>query len=228
MRREVAGQLWREQHHWADAAVRGERRSAREQTVSLALTVLGAVLAATAALVAPKHSLGGSMLGAAAGGAVLLSPLLGSHSARILKLAEAMAIVAAEIRSNVILFLVGVGPYVDRDGSAEFELMKKVETIRIGAAHLLYATMWSRQTDAENASLPNIKDITSYIAFRLDDQIEALYSKEASEALRRLGIARWATRIRIVLAMVAAVLAGLAAIDVLKEQRPGLESLAQR
>jgi SMODS and SLOG-associating 2TM effector domain 1/Protein of unknown function (DUF4231) len=172
---------WRAQSVWSQVAGRLKADIQRYRRVVLALSVAGAVLSA-AAVVAGLDSGAGKVLAGLSGAAVALAGLARARTARDAVRSWTRARSVAEaIKSEVYVYLVGIGEYERPDRDTRLDV--RVEQLEDSAADLLAHKVG---IEARQGTLPAVRDLATYIESRVDGQIREFYRPRADELQRKL------------------------------------------
>jgi SMODS and SLOG-associating 2TM effector domain 1/Protein of unknown function (DUF4231) len=193
---------WRRQGTWSQVANRLKREVRRWRTIVLALTIAGGVLSALA-VVAGLDSAVGKVLAfvsaAAVGVAALVRPRTGQDAVRDWTRARSAS---EAIKTEVYLYLTGVGRYAAASPEAAFE--EEITKIESAVDDLLRHTSG---IEPGERPLPPVRDVDSYVAERVTQQIERYYRPQAAKQERLLDRVRLA---RLVLGVLGALLAAAA------------------
>jgi len=178
---------WRRHRRWSIAAGNGRARLDRWRRVNLILLAVGAVLGAVAA----QPSWPRGLTATAAGLAAFALATAGIVQQRFLNADEVArwtgARAASEaLKTEVFSYLAGVAPYdgTDRDRVLDTQ----VEAVQDKAAALMVDL---QRTPPDDRALPEVHDLSSYVANRASQQANWHRSKinEHVQAARRI---RWA------------------------------------
>jgi SMODS and SLOG-associating 2TM effector domain 1/Protein of unknown function (DUF4231) len=197
--------VWRDQRQWSRTASSLKRGIIFWRSTALAFAILGAVLATAATQVGLKSGLGQG-LSLASAVALAVVPVI-----RQVKLSKdgietwTRARSASEgLKAEVYLYLSRTPPYdgADRDT----QLTNHADGIRHDVDDLAGYTLGLPDADKP---LPTVKDVDSYLAMRVQPQIDEYYRPGAAEQQRRLTLFR---RIEFTLSLLAALLSAIAAV----------------
>lgn len=202
--RAVAQWVWQQQSLWSQAAGRLKREINRWRSLTLGLTITGAVLATLGTQVASSSSLAGKMLVWLAAIAVAVMPVTVTRAGRQGVQAWTRARSVSEaLKSELYTLLAGVSPY--RGADREQLLLSRVGAVLSDADDLHHHTLGRQPT---SRALPAVHDVDSYSTQRVTEQITGYYRPQARRLQRRLRLIRI---IEVTLALVVAVLSATAA-----------------
>jgi hypothetical protein len=194
--------LLQRQSDWSTAGKQLKLDIGRTRTRALYLAVVGAALSTASAQVGRASAPGAWVLGLLAAIALGLAPVVG-------RAATAVAVrdwtrvrsVSEALKTEVYTYLAGVAPY--RGEGRRVLLLDRTRTILDGQPDL---ARYSSGRESKQRPLPEVHDVASYIAVRVNQQIDGYYRPRAAECRRRL------TRLRGVEVSLAAFAAALAAV----------------
>ncbi|MGN9777993.1 DUF4231 domain-containing protein [Micromonospora sp. H33] len=180
--------VWQQQGVWSRAADAARRRIVRGRRLVAGLTVVAAVAGTAAAQLDTVHLAASRALAIAAAAALGLVPLAARSTAREpVQVWARLRAVAESLKAEVHRHLAGVAPYRGSDRDAV--LLSRVDAILDEVGDLVGHTV---DVAPEARPLPAVSDVSSYLAERVNRQVERYYLPEA----RRTGAA--ARRIRVV------------------------------
>jgi hypothetical protein len=197
--------VWERQSVWSQAAGRAKRSLTRYRAWVLGLTVLAAVLGTLSAQLAKPAPTTSKVLAIGAAIALAVAPLLVSRSGRdAVQAWTHLRSVAESLKADVYRYLAGVSPFAGPD--SDETLLRRLERSEKDAGPLAL-----RLDDLAPAprSLPPVRDVASYLAHRVDEQVTDYYRPAARQMARRAARLRRATTI---LAGASAALAAVAGI----------------
>jgi hypothetical protein len=198
----LVGELWQQQSVWSRTANRMKAGIGRSRSASLALTVVSAILAASAGLVGQPIASAGLALAAAVGVGVL--PILRpGWTGAVLRDWTRARSVSEALKSEVYLYLTRAGDYRGEDRNDR--LANAADLVTGQAADLL---RHCQGVEPASRALPDVYDLRSYFAVRVDDQIDGYYRPKARDLQVRL---RRFRAVAIGLSVLAVVLGALAA-----------------
>jgi hypothetical protein len=197
-------EAWRDQRRWSHAASRLKKRIVRWRTTALALAIAGAVLATLATQIGLDSDVGRGLSVAAAVVLALVPVIRAARLGRDRIEAWTRARSVSEgLKEEVYLYLTGTPPY---DGTGrDAELGKRTYSMTDDAEDLAGHTLGC---PAEDALLPAVDGVESYLRERVQPQIDRYYTPGAARHQRRL------TQLRTVefgLALLGALLGAVAA-----------------
>ncbi|MGX4654262.1 DUF4231 domain-containing protein [Micromonospora sp. SCSIO 07396] len=198
----AAGQVWRGQGDWSRAARRAKRRITTGRRAVAALTAAAAVAGTAAARLAAPAPAAGRVLALVAAVSLLLVPVLGRRASR-----EAVAAwtrlraVSEASKAELYRYLAHVAPYagVDADAVLLHRYGQLVDSVGDLVGHTLDGTPVDRP-------LPPVTDLPSYLAGRVQRQVDGYYlpaARQAGRAATRIG--RAATALTVLAAVLSAV-----------------------
>lgn len=195
-------QVWRDQSVWSRAANQLRRGIGRARQRALGFAIAGALLSAASTQVADRHA-GATMALAFLSAAVLgLAPLLGQTPATsTVRDWTRTRAVSEALKAELYTYLAGVAPF--RGEGRTRLLLDRTNQVIADAADLTRHIAGVRAADRP---LPEVHDVESFIAVRIEGQINGYYRPRAADMRRRLARLRLATT---VLTAIAAVLAAL-------------------
>ena len=171
---------WNLQSVWSQVATRLKNDLQQARRRILALTVLGAVLSA-AAVVAGLDSPAGKTLAALGGGAVGFAGILRARAGKdALQSWTRARSVAEGLKSEVYLYLAGVGDYAGPDRGRDLD--ERVDALRDDAVDLAPLTT---DVKPKPRKLPEVTGVESYLRERIDDQITNYYTPRAAELRKK-------------------------------------------
>jgi hypothetical protein len=180
-------ELWSQQSVWSRTADAMKRRIERARLIALGVVVAIAILATLAGVLASDYLAASRVLASgAAFGAVVLTVLRPSWSGAALESWTRARSVSEALKTELFLFLAGVGDYADREHRLE-RLRTKTDDIQERADDLTDQQTGIAPVQRE---LPDVRDTISYFEVRVTGQIETYYQKKANElrrTLRRFG-----------------------------------------
>lgn len=205
MEAEPAALAWRQQSVWSQSANQLKRSIGIARTVSLSMTVLGALLATGAAQASSwnQNLTKGLALGAAV--AVALGPIAGRFTTHDrTRDWTRLRSVSESVKANVYTYLAGVSPFDGPGKDQELllrltELQNYVEDLRKYTAGI----------SPVNRGLPPVSDVPTYITERLVSQLNGYYRPNAKKMRDRVTRVQ---RAEIGLSLIAAILAALASV----------------
>jgi hypothetical protein len=182
---------WQSQRKWSRAADKFKQIYLRCKALALILSCAGAVLA----VASDQMSVRGGQWAKAAHGwvaaasalALTLVPIvirLGSSRRALERWLRARSM-SEQLKSEVYLYLAGAGPY--REPSSDLALIARRDDLLEKIADLEPETIG---IVAERA-LPAVKDVSTYIAHRVNDQIEKYYEPKAAYHQHWAVVYRW-------------------------------------
>jgi hypothetical protein len=185
---DLVEELWREQSLWSRTANRMKKRIERARLTALTATVTAAVLGAAAGLTITSPAAWAAdasrVLAVLAGLGVGVLPLLRPYwSGERLRDWTRARSVSEALKSDVYLWLARAGEY--RGDAQAARLRHETDKVRADGADLL---RYRKGIVAEERPLPAVRDLTSYFAVRVTEQIDGYYRRRARELQRRL---RW-------------------------------------
>ena len=198
------GDVWRDQRQWSRAASRLKRGIIFWRSTALAFSILGAVLATVATQVGLKSGLGQG-LSLASALALAVVPII-----REVKLSKdgietwTRARSASEgLKAEVYLYITRTPPYdgADRD----VQLTDHADKIKRDVDDIAGHTLGLPDADKQ---LPAVNDVGSYLASRVQPQIDEYYRPSAVRQQQRLTLFR---SIEFALSLTAVLLSAIAA-----------------
>jgi SMODS and SLOG-associating 2TM effector domain 1/Protein of unknown function (DUF4231) len=200
---------WAQQRIWSQAASQLKERLDRARRTVLLLAITTAVLAVAAGQISGLSMPAGRILSASAavtaGVATLLQRRVSTQQIRVWTRARS----AAEgLKTEIYSYLAGGTAYTGADRNRRLG----IETRNIVDA----VSDLQRQTlklKPDSKPLPSIRDIDTYIAMRLDDQIHNYYRKKAAIYETRIGRLRTVGDMLGVTAIILAALAAALEVD---------------
>lgn len=190
---------------WSQAADRDKRTIERGRVAGLVLGIVGACAGTAATQMMGWNSAFGkslALLSAIAVGFVSVAANFASPAK--IKQWVRLRSVSEQLKSEVHVYLAGVGPY--RDGDADAELLGRADRIAEEAADLIPSTIG---LTARSRSVPEISDADTYIAVRVIGQIENYYRPRAARVNRKI---RRIRSVEFTLTAVAVVLGAIAVV----------------
>lgn len=178
---EIALHAWRQKRRWSVTADRLKQRIDRARNVSLALGVLGAILAVLASQFDADGPVA-RVLAVTAGTLVGLAPVVHRAASQDAVRAWTRARSVSEgLKSEVYAYLAGGSNYVgaDRDRT----LAGRIQAITADLGDLVAA---SAGVGADDRDLPGIDGIDDYLEHRVDEQVHEYYRPKAARYARRL------------------------------------------
>jgi len=195
---------WDKQSVWSQGANKLKQSLLRARSASLALTILAAVLATLAVQIGEASSVAGRCLAAGAAVSVGLVALLQTATSRARVQAwTRVRSVSEALKSETFVFLAEVAPYRGEDRAVRFR--QNVQSVLADADDLSGSTIGLQP---KQRSLPGVNDVASYIAERVQQQIDDYYRPKSAAMNRRAKQFRVA---EIALAILALVLSATAA-----------------
>jgi hypothetical protein len=156
-------QVWDQQSVWSQSADRLKQRIGRARAAALGVTVTVAVLGAVSVVLADLQPTLSRVAAGIAAGAVLLLPVLRrGWSGQVLRDWTRARSVSEAFKSEVYLWLAGVGPYRDDPNGAR--LRAKIGQVRADGADLV---RYQAGLTARARDLPDVHDVDSYFAVRV-------------------------------------------------------------
>lgn len=193
---------WDRQSVWSQVAEQLRSAIRVSRTLVLGLSMVGAVLAAVAVSISVDTTVGAA-LSIASAASLLSVPIVRSRADRQAISDWTQARSAAEaLKSEVFLYLTRTGAYAG--GDRDNVLSKSLDAMEQEASELLH---YGLGIDAVDRDPPAVRDLESYIAGRVRDQIDTYYRPEAANLKRRVTQMR---RTELGLALVGAILAAVA------------------
>ncbi|MEV4773137.1 DUF4231 domain-containing protein [Micromonospora humida] len=198
----AAGQVWRGQGDWSQAARRAKRRITTGRRAVAALTAAAAVAGTAAARLATSAPTAGRVLALVAAVSLLLVPVLGRRASR-----DAVAVwtrlraVSEASKAELYRYLARVAPYAGADADAV--LLHRYGLLVDGVGDLVGHTLDGTPADRP---LPPVTGLPSYLAERVQRQVDGYYlpaARRAARAAARIG--RAATALTVVAAVLSAV-----------------------
>lgn len=201
---ELVDELWRQQSIWSQTANRMKASIGRARSAALTLTVGGAMVATLAAqLPAGQNMVRSVLVVAAAVGLGLVPVLRPRYGGRVLRDWTRARSVSEALKSEVYLYLAGVGDY--RGENRDSRLKTRTDRVCKEAADLLRHTV---EIEPAQRPMPEVHDYRSYLRVRVEGQVAGYYRPQARQLRTRL---RQFRRIELVLSAAGVVLGGLAA-----------------
>ena len=198
--------LWARQNVWSAAAGQLKRRITRARVTGLSLAALGALLGTASATFVGWWPEFARWLAVAAALVLTALPLLARAAgpATVQDWTKTRAVSEA-LKAEIYAYLAGAGPY--RRDDPITELIRRTEEVVVGNDSLARVTAGIEPTAR---TLPEVKDVRSYAAVRVQGQIEKYYRPAATRVHQRL--TRF-TRIEVGLTWLAAALASITGIQ---------------
>ena len=198
-------ELWREQSVWSQTANRMKQGIDRARLSALVIVVLVAVAGTAAAGLADVDQFWSRVLaGAAAFGSGVLPLLRPRWSGQKLKDWTRTRSVSEALKSDVYMWLAGVGRYKNDDTAAV--LRRRTERLRDDASDLL---VHRGRIQPVQRGLPAVHDGPSFFGVRVNDQINKYYVPKARAIQSRIKAFRL---IEIVLGIAGVLLGAVAVI----------------
>ncbi|MGH3621906.1 MAG: DUF4231 domain-containing protein, partial [Sciscionella sp.] len=189
---------------WSQTANRLKRSITRWRTVTLGLTIAGAVLATLGAQVASLSTVTGKVLAWLAAVAVAVIPVTAPRAGRQTIQAWTRARSVSEaLKSELYTLLAGASPY--RGADRDEVLRSRAEDVLADADDLQRYLVGVPQP---TRALPAVGDIASYRTLRVTAQVEGYYRPQARRLRHRLRLIR---TVELILALAVAVLSATAA-----------------
>jgi hypothetical protein len=162
---------WDKQGVWSQGANKLKQSLFRARSASLALTILAAVLATLGVQIGEASSVAGRCLAAGAAVSVGLVALLQTATSRArIQAWTRVRSVSEALKSEIFVFLAGVAPYRGEDRAVRFR--QNVQSVLADADDLSDSTIGFQP---KHRSLPGVNDVASYIAERVQEQIDDYY-----------------------------------------------------
>ena len=197
--------VWRRQSMWSQASDRLKRRIGRSRLVALLLTIMGAVFGTVSAEVIADSVVPGRILAACA--AVVLA--LASFAAR----AAPPSLVRdwTRARSTSEALKSDVYTYLSRTGAFRIDDRDDVVLRRLDDLSRSVGDLVRHTTGIESADrpLPDVYDVGTYFATRVEGQITGYYRPKALLMAARVRLAR---RLELSLGVLATVFGGVVAV----------------
>jgi hypothetical protein len=169
------GHAWAQQRIWSETATRVKHGIDAARRVALVLGIAAAILAVAAVQLAGVSSLAGRVLGLLAGVTAGLGPILQRRAGTRQVAAWTRARSASEgLKSEVYEFLAGGSAYTGTD--RDRQLRSRTRAI-VGAVSDLLPHAAGIRPDLK--PLPDVSGVDSYIAHRVDHQINHYYQPKA-------------------------------------------------
>ncbi|MGQ0779016.1 MAG: DUF4231 domain-containing protein [Pseudonocardiales bacterium] len=196
--------MWQQQSLWSQTAGRLKREINRWRSLTLGLTIVGAVLATLGTQVASLSTGTGKVLAWLAAIAVAVTPVTVARAGRPGVQAWTRARSVSEaLKSELYTLLAGVSPY--RSADREQVLRSRAGKILSDADDLAHHTV---DLHPATRTLPAVHDVDSYRTQRVTEQIVGYYRPQARRLQRRLRLIRAA---EVILALAVAALSATAA-----------------
>lgn len=196
--------VWQQQSLWSQTAGRLKREINRWRSLTLGLTIVGAVLATLGTQVASLNTSTGKVLAWLAAIAVAITPVTMARGGRQGVQAWTRARSVSEaLKSELYTLLAGVSPY--RNADREQVLQSRTGDILSDADDLAHHTVGMH---AAIRTLPAVHDVDSYCTQRVTEQVTGYYRPQARRLQRRL---RRIRAVEVILALAVAALSATAA-----------------
>jgi hypothetical protein len=197
---------WEAQARWSAVANSLKRRLGWARTIVLLLTIVGAVLVTLGGTAAGFDEAVGKGLALAGAAALALVPIIGKNSAgqsNVQSWVRARS-VSEGLKTELYFYLARVGVYADAK-TAESRLVTRRDELFAKANDL-----WplAQQATPTLRQAPQIGDVSSYIAYRVTDQIDRYYELRVRQLTERL---KWFRRAEYTLVLAGAALGAVAA-----------------
>lgn len=191
----IVEHAWAEQSRWSQTADRLKRDLDRKRSLSLTLSIVGAVFSA-AAVGAGLSSGGGKLLAFVSSASVAVAALVGARTGKraVQDWIRARSVSEA-IKSEVYLYLAGF-----RDSGFDERIAGLEED---GSDLLPYKAM----ATPRSRPLPEVHDVESYLRVRVRGQVEGFYRPRVRKLQRKVAVLR---RIEVSFAVAGALLAAAA------------------
>ncbi len=202
---------WARQRVWSQTANRLKKGIVRAQTTSLALGILAAVTGVASLQLSGTNAAAGRVLGAVAGAAAGLVPLVrrGADTDHIADWTRARS-ASEDLKSEVFRHLVGSS--IDRSDERGRRLAQRTGEIMSATADLLRHAVG---VVADDKPLPSVHDIESYLEHRVRAHINDYYRPTAARYHRQMVRFRQAGALLGATGVVFGVLAGAGGLDAL-------------
>ncbi|MFG3684382.1 DUF4231 domain-containing protein [Micromonospora chalcea] len=199
----AVAEVWDRQSVWSQTANRMKVSIGRFRTVSLALTVGGAVVATVASMAGVPRAVASVLVVVAAVAVGLLPVLRPRWSGPVLQDWTRARSVSEALKSEVYLYLARAGDYAGSDREAL--LGTSTDTVSSDASDLLRYTSGIKPARRD---LPPVTDHGSYLKVRVAGQADGYYRLRAAQLQARLS---WFRRTELALAVAGVVFGALAA-----------------